>query len=448
MSMQLQTQAKAATQPSFTPVRSGLLRRKCACGGSPGVDGECEACRRKRVMLQRKAISAPGSTSVQTKLAISQPGDQYEQEADRVVVEHVMRMPASTGPRQHGKPAQIGYPLMRQEAGSGLATTAAPLIVSEVVNSGNGRPLDDSARAFFEPRFGHNFSGVRVHTDTKAVKSAETVNALAYTVGRNIVFGKDHYAPPTTEGRKLLAHELTHVVQQARSQPLLQRQEESKKPSSGQKKQESSSKPTSKKPPEKISCDRSIYVFVDAPVPYPITSTPDHPPVGPRTRAPLPSSVCGGAGKTFYQQFNPNIRYQRLSNGDQYWWEDVPQKDGAWQRHYTVRKASETFCRFTYKPTTPCPSEVALKMPSEVTEPMSESELMHGAIVREGWNDNGGSIREFEDGAIETEDPYGKIWTFIPNDDGTYFGFNNKDDTTIESTTLDESMWDSYSFTR
>jgi hypothetical protein len=65
-----------------------------------------------------------------------------------------------------------------------------------------------------EPRFGHNFSNVRVHTDTKAAHSAWAVNALAYTVGRDIVFGKGQYAPKTSEGKRLMAHELTHTIQQ------------------------------------------------------------------------------------------------------------------------------------------------------------------------------------------------------------------------------------------
>src|SRR5262249_51739086 len=77
-----------------------------------------------------------------------------------------------------------------------------------------GRPLDASTRAFIEPRFGHDFSQVRVHTDTRAAESARSVNALAYTVGRNVVFGAGQYAPQSYAGRRLIAHELTHVIQQ------------------------------------------------------------------------------------------------------------------------------------------------------------------------------------------------------------------------------------------
>jgi len=88
-----------------------------------------------------------------------------------------------------------------------------PPIVRNVLNS-HGQPLDTSTRAFMEPRFGHDFSKVRVHTDAHAAESARSVNAYAYTVGQDVVFGTGQYAPGTSEGRKVLAHELTHVVQQ------------------------------------------------------------------------------------------------------------------------------------------------------------------------------------------------------------------------------------------
>jgi hypothetical protein len=86
---------------------------------------------------------------------------------------------------------------------------------------GGGRPLDASVRSFFEPRFGYVFDQVRVHTDERAAESAQAVNALAYTVGHDIVFGAGHYAPDTTEGRRLIAHELTHVVQQDPARTLM-----------------------------------------------------------------------------------------------------------------------------------------------------------------------------------------------------------------------------------
>jgi hypothetical protein len=79
---------------------------------------------------------------------------------------------------------------------------------------GGGRPLPASARHFMEPRFGADLSDVRIHTGPEAVHTARALNARAYTVGRDIMFGAGRYAPDTAEGKKLLAHELTHVVQQ------------------------------------------------------------------------------------------------------------------------------------------------------------------------------------------------------------------------------------------
>jgi hypothetical protein len=96
---------------------------------------------------------------------------------------------------------------------------AAPPIVHEVLRS-PGQPLDPATHFFMEQRFGHDFSLVRVHSDADAEQSARNVNANAYTVGRDIVFARGQYAPHTTDGRKLLAHELTHVVQQGNGTSL------------------------------------------------------------------------------------------------------------------------------------------------------------------------------------------------------------------------------------
>jgi hypothetical protein len=86
--------------------------------------------------------------------------------------------------------------------------------VREVVGSGGGRPLDDDVRADMEARLGHDFRDVRVHSDAKAADSARAVDAHAYTVGSDVVFQTDRYRPQSSEGRRMLAHELTHVVQQ------------------------------------------------------------------------------------------------------------------------------------------------------------------------------------------------------------------------------------------
>ena len=125
------------------------LLQRCACGGTPGPDGECAACKAKR--LQRRA--------------------------------------------------------------AGLAPPVAPPIVQRTL-SAPGRPLEGRTRAAMEGRFRHDFGSVRVHADSASGDSARAVGALAYTVGSDIVFGAGRYAPETSAGRHLLAHELAHVVQQ------------------------------------------------------------------------------------------------------------------------------------------------------------------------------------------------------------------------------------------
>jgi hypothetical protein len=132
--------------------RTAVLRR-CACGGRAPGGGECEECRAKRMGLRRSATptAAPGF---------------------------------------------------------------APPLVHDVLRS-PGRPLDAGTRAYMEPRFGHSFAAVRIHADARAAESAASVQAHAYTVGRDVVFGAGMYAPDSADGRRLIAHELAHVVQQS-----------------------------------------------------------------------------------------------------------------------------------------------------------------------------------------------------------------------------------------
>ncbi|MGH9634714.1 MAG: eCIS core domain-containing protein [Candidatus Angelobacter sp.] len=178
---------------------------------------------------------------LQRKLAINRPGDIYEQEADRVA-DVVMRMPASAPTletvRESGLPSRLqrcscGKPVtsgeqceacktqgaeLQRSSTTSSENTFAPPIVHDVLNSA-GRPLDAATRQFMEPRFGHDFSNVRVHTGSQAAESARAVNALAYTVGNNVVFGSGQYAPSTQAGGKLLAHELAHTLQQESQEP-------------------------------------------------------------------------------------------------------------------------------------------------------------------------------------------------------------------------------------
>ena len=144
----------AAKPHAANLARPALLQRKCQCGAAGGLQGECEDCKKKKV--QRKG------------------------------------------------------------AGSATSPASVPPIVHDVLKS-PGQPLDAGTRSFFEPRFGHDFSRVRVHADGKAAESACAVNAVAYTVGRDVVFNAGQFAPASAAGRHLLAHELTHVVQQSRT---------------------------------------------------------------------------------------------------------------------------------------------------------------------------------------------------------------------------------------
>ena len=144
---------------------------------------------------------------IQTKLTVNEPGDIFEQEADRVA-EQVMRMPDSAMALPNHGPVQR-VPAAATETGQ----TQASALVGDVLRS-PGQPLDSSTRAFMEPRFGHDFSHVRIHADEKATHSARSLNALAYTAGNHLVFRADTYQLGSVCRRRLIAHELAHVVQQ------------------------------------------------------------------------------------------------------------------------------------------------------------------------------------------------------------------------------------------
>jgi hypothetical protein len=139
--------------PSMNPIQGGILQRKCVCGNAASTAGTCAECQQKQGrLLQRKPVGIEPSIEM-------------------------------------------------------------PEIVHEVLSS-SGTPLNLETRTFMEDRFNHDFKQVRIHTDSKASESARAVNALAYTVGHNIVFDSNQYDPNTSNGKRLLAHELTHVVQQ------------------------------------------------------------------------------------------------------------------------------------------------------------------------------------------------------------------------------------------
>ncbi len=207
--------------PLVSPVSDAFIQQKssCACGGG------CQRCQ--------------GRLPLQAKLRIGASVDKYEQEADRMA-DQVIRMPEPDVQRQENpeeeeeliqsKPLAGTITPLVQRQGSDQeeveesiltkATTGARPEVTSAIRSdihalqGRGRPLSRADRNFFEPRFGTDFSSVRVHNDSRAASAAQAINALAFTFGRNVAFGAGRYEPTTAKGRTLLAHELTHVVQQ------------------------------------------------------------------------------------------------------------------------------------------------------------------------------------------------------------------------------------------
>lgn len=166
----------------------------------------------------------PRCTSIQAKLRIGESDDEYEKEADRVA-KQVMRMPdpilhrkkcplkSDTSCKEDEEETPKGGTLMKKGSSTSVPTPIVPSIVSEVLGE-SGETLDMQSRAFFEPRFGYEFGNVRVHTGEKAEKSARSINALAYTFGRDIVFGDSFSMRGSAAGQELLAHELSHVIQQ------------------------------------------------------------------------------------------------------------------------------------------------------------------------------------------------------------------------------------------
>lgn len=173
---------------------NGVLQRKCAgCGNHTMGGSECEDCKKKDSRLQ-------------TKLTVGSAGDAYEQEADRIA-DQVLGSTPRHGVK--GAPVQVQRFAGGPQANSG----SAPASVDQALGE-SGSPLSPSVRENMESRFGHDFSQVRVYANSSAERSARDVNARAFTVGHDIVFGAGQFAPGTHEGQKLLAHELTHVVQQ------------------------------------------------------------------------------------------------------------------------------------------------------------------------------------------------------------------------------------------
>ena len=184
--------AGAARSPVVVAAR--ILQRKCGCGAHSHGHGECGACARKRSGLQRK-------------LAVGASNDPLEAEADHVA----SQVMTGSGANRFGV---AGPRIQRSSGGQGSAGLEAPGSVDEALSS-PGEPMQAALRRDMESRFRHDFSAVRLHTGGAAARSARDIDASAYTAGSHIVLGSGAPSLQAPSGRLLLAHELTHVVQQS-----------------------------------------------------------------------------------------------------------------------------------------------------------------------------------------------------------------------------------------
>lgn len=173
-----------------------LIQRQCACGGSSSAPGMCDECAAQGGLLQ-------------PKLSLSQPGDPYEQEADRAAdaVISGVAVPAIS-------PVSSATSAV-QAKGEGAEASAGTASAAQAISSG-GRPLGAGEQAYFESRFGCDLSAVRVHTDGNAGQAARAINATAYTLNNHIAFAPGSYSPGTESGQRLMAHELAHTLQQGK----------------------------------------------------------------------------------------------------------------------------------------------------------------------------------------------------------------------------------------
>jgi len=189
--------------------------------------------------VENNSVFAFQNIPIQSKLKISKPDNPYEKEADRVA-EKIVNMPLAdskdislqkdqdTLNRKCTKcemEKEEGELIIHRKVQSSSSAYLEPPdeIVQKIdpIKTSEGSSLDYSTRNFMEPRFGFNFGDVRIHTDSNASKANASINARAFTMGNDIYFNHGEYNPETTQGRKLLAHELTHVVQQTGEQNQL-----------------------------------------------------------------------------------------------------------------------------------------------------------------------------------------------------------------------------------
>jgi Domain of unknown function (DUF4157) len=205
MTAQAMDQVKSVKPQSVMPARGVVLQRKCACGGTPGPTGECADCQKKRMALQASNL-----------LSLGQPSDRYEIEANHIAN-------TVTGSVSTPSVSRVSVTQLQRYADVSTTQDAAPSSVYNELKT-SGQPLESSVKGMMEKRFGHGFDQVRIHTGPSATTSAKAVNARAYTVGSHIVFGDREYVPESIRGQRLLAHELTHVLQQGQASGVVQRE--------------------------------------------------------------------------------------------------------------------------------------------------------------------------------------------------------------------------------
>ncbi|WP_192918602.1 eCIS core domain-containing protein [Salinigranum salinum] len=194
----------------------GSLCPRCRARYRAGKSLDCPDCEEKLGSTTETTgeSTTAGDTAAQAKRRIGSPDDRYEREAERVSKAVVRGSVTSTTASTATPPT-----IQRRAVGSGRTAD------SDVSPPGGGRPLPASVRTYFEPRFGTSFEDVRVHTGPRAAESARAIHARAYTLGTDVVFGAGEYAPETPAGRQLIAHELTHVLQQRAGSERVQKAE-------------------------------------------------------------------------------------------------------------------------------------------------------------------------------------------------------------------------------
>ncbi len=251
--MRFSTVQKESAGLISRPPLASVLQRKCACGQHTIAGGTCDSCSEKNrssearsveptrgrpshatahaligllgEQVESPVVSKPSGELRMSRVSganpipqvsgmrIGPPGDSYEREADRVAAS-VMAQLAVEETAQPVRTSSAGSLVQSHPNTAGSPETGHDSVPVQAVLREAGQPLPAVARNFFEPRFGHDFSQVRVHTDERAAQTAGALGADAYTVGHHVVFGPQRFAPTTPSGQSLLAHELSHVLQQ------------------------------------------------------------------------------------------------------------------------------------------------------------------------------------------------------------------------------------------